>query len=64
MMKSDESGAEQKASFFGDPIVVVNVGIRPFYDELKGLDVRVSQVEWEPPAGGDEDLVALLDKIL
>ncbi len=53
-----------KVSFFGKELVVVNIGIKPFYDDLKDQNVKVVQVEWEPPAGGDQELIALLDKIL
>jgi len=63
-MEAEESRPGGARSFFGDDLVVVNVGIKPFYEDLKGLNVKVTHVDWEPPAGGDEDLVALLDKIL
>jgi hypothetical protein len=54
--------ASEKGGFFGKELVVVNVGIRPFYDDLKRLHVKVAHVDWEPPAGGDLDVTALLDK--
>jgi hypothetical protein len=50
--------------FFGKELVVVNIGIRPFYDDLKKQKIKAAHVDWEPPAGGDEEIVALLDKIL
>jgi len=54
----------KKKFFFGEEIVVVNIGIKPFYEDLKRQDVKVVQVDWKPPAGGDEELTALLDEIL
>lgn len=50
--------------FFGEELVVVTVGIRLFYEELKNQGIKVSHVDWQPPAGGDEELASLLDKLL
>ncbi len=63
-MKKNSHFSEKEKSFFGTELVVVNVGIRPFYEDLKKLKVKVAHVDWEPPAGGDEAITALLDKIL
>jgi FdrA protein len=63
-MKKDRRLAEEKTPYFGKELVVVNIGIRPFYEDLKKLNVKVSHVDWEPPAGGDQEVTALLDKIL
>jgi hypothetical protein len=50
--------------FFDEDLVVVNIGIKKFYEDLKIQGVKVVHVDWEPPAGGDERLIALLDRIL
>jgi len=63
-MKKNWHLSESKKPFFGKELVVVNIGIRPFYEDLKKLNVKVAHVDWEPPAGGDEEVTALLDKIL
>jgi hypothetical protein len=63
-MKKNSHLSENKKPFFGKELVVVNIGIRPFYEDLKKLNVKVAHVDWEPPAGGDEEVAALLDKIL
>ncbi len=63
-MKKNPHLSENKKPFFGKQLVVVNIGIRPFYEDLKKLKVKVAHVDWEPPAGGDEEVTALLDKIL
>jgi len=60
--KADRS--KRGRPFFGEELVVVNIGIKPFYEDLKTQKVKVAHVDWEPPAGGDEEMVALLDKIL
>ena len=46
-----------------EPLAVVNVGLESFYDSLRDQGAEVLQVEWRPPAGGDERLMALLDKM-
>ncbi|HRK19275.1 MAG TPA: hypothetical protein PK970_09990 [Hyphomicrobiaceae bacterium] len=45
------------------PPVVVNVGLKGFADELALQGVKVVHVEWQPPAGGDAKLAALLAKL-
>ena len=64
MKNKDDSFPSTSKPFFGKELVVVNIGIRPFYDDLKKQNIKATHVDWEPPAGGDEEIVALLDKIL
>ena len=56
--------SKKRKPFFDEELVAVNIGIKPFYEDLKSQNVRIVHVNWEPPAGGDEEIVALLDKIL
>ncbi len=44
--------------------VVVNLGVREFAESLQDQGVEVVHVEWAPPAGGDTEMAALLDKLL
>jgi len=44
--------------------VFVNVGVRDFADSLREAGFEVVEVDWVPPAGGDEKLAALLDDLL
>ncbi len=46
------------------PLVVINVGLRQFGENLEKQHVDVVQVDWIPPAGGDEEMMDLLDKLL
>ena len=46
------------------PIIVINVGLKDFADNLERQDVEVVQVDWSPPAGGDQELIELLDDLL
>ena len=57
---ADESGG---ANLIDRPLVVVNVGLEAFADDLAARDVRVVHVEWSPPAGGDAHLAELLSKL-
>ena len=49
-------------SFVGD-LSAINVGLESFYDSLKDQGASAVQVEWRPPAGGKEDLMAILAKM-
>jgi hypothetical protein len=46
------------------PLVVVNLGPKMFADSLAQQNVKVVQVDWVPPAGGDKAMADLLDKLL
>lgn len=45
------------------PVRVVNVGLKGFADELRAREVSAVHLEWSPPAGGDSDLLDLLEKL-
>ncbi|MBX2825982.1 MAG: hypothetical protein KTR33_14715 [Gammaproteobacteria bacterium] len=45
------------------PLVVVNVGLAGFAEELESQAVTCVQVDWVPPAGGDHELADLLSKL-
>ena len=49
-------------TFRGD-LTAVNVGLESFYDSLKGQGAAVIQVDWRPPAGGNEKLMDILAKM-
>ncbi|MDH4265228.1 MAG: hypothetical protein OEW45_06280 [Deltaproteobacteria bacterium] len=44
--------------------VAINMGVEDFAASLEIQGVEVIQVDWVPPAGGDAELIALLDKLL
>lgn len=48
---------------FQVPLAAVNVGLESFYDSLKSQGAEAIQVDWRPPAGGNERLMALLAKM-
>lgn len=45
------------------PRQVVNVGVEVFHDSLAAQEVDGIQVDWRPPAGGNEKLQAILKKM-
>jgi len=47
-----------------EPLVVVNVGLSKFAKSLEEQGVDVIQVDWVPPAGGDKEMMDLLDELL
>ena len=46
------------------PIIVINLGLRKFAESLEEQQVEVVQVDWVPPAGGDKEMIDLLDQLL
>ena len=51
-----------KATFQGS-LAAINVGLETFYDSIVGQGASAVHVEWRPPAGGNEKLLALLEKM-
>ncbi len=46
------------------PIIAINLGLKKFAESLEEQQVEVVQVDWVPPAGGDQELIDLLDQLL
>jgi FdrA protein len=44
--------------------VAVNIGLEDFAESLKAQCVEVVHVDWTPPAGGDREMIELLDQLL
>lgn len=51
------------ARLLSGPVSVINVGLEGFATDLTAQKLAVVQVDWAPPAGGDEKLAALLAKL-
>ncbi|MHA1971504.1 MAG: fdrA domain protein [Candidatus Hodarchaeales archaeon] len=43
---------------------VINLGLRSFSDTCETQGVKVTHVRWKPPAGGDPELIELLNRLL
>jgi hypothetical protein len=46
------------------PLVIINVGLKKFTENLEVQKVEVVHVDWIPPAGGDKAMADLLDQLL
>lgn len=46
------------------PMVVINLGLKKFAESLEEQKIEVVQVDWVPPAGGDKEMMDLLDQLL
>jgi hypothetical protein len=47
-----------------DQIVAINIGLSKFALSLEEQGVEVVQVDWKPPAGGDKQMMELLENLL
>jgi hypothetical protein len=57
-----EKKIEQK-NILTENLKVVNIGISTFADDLRSQNVEVVHVDWKPPAGGDIEMLKLLEKL-
>lgn len=53
----------RKKPFLYEKLKVINIGLRTFAEDLKKQGVETVHVDWQPPAGGDPEIIKLLDKI-
>ena len=56
--------SETDGRILQEPLVVINVGLKGFADSLEQQAVEVVQVDWFPPAGGDQEMIDLLEELL
>src|SRR6185295_7403223 len=45
------------------PLVAVNAGVETFCDSLLAQGIRAVQMDWRPPAGGDERMAGILSRL-
>lgn len=50
-------------NIFDKELKVINIGIDTFPRDLKAQGVDVVSVDWRPPAGGDLEILKLLEKL-
>ena len=48
---------------FTQPLAAINAGLETFYDSLLAQGASAVQLDWRPPAGGDEKLGSLLARM-
>jgi FdrA protein len=50
-------------SVLHQPLSAINIGLESFTESLMAQGVSVIQVDWQPPAGGNERLMAILERM-
>jgi FdrA protein len=55
--------AHPEDGLLSGPPRVINVGLAAFAESLRAQGVAVADVDWRPPAGGDRDMIALLERL-
>lgn len=50
-------------ALFASKLVVVNVGPKIFGDAVRTQGADVLQVDWKPLAGGDQEMIDLLEAL-
>lgn len=48
---------------FNSDLVVINVGPKVFGDAAREQGVEVLQVDWKPIAGGDKEMIEILEAL-
>jgi FdrA protein len=56
--------ADKIRELLGQGPVVINLGVQDFAESLEAQDVEVVHVDWTPPAGGDREMIDLLNQLL
>jgi len=46
------------------PVIAISLGLKSFGTSLEQQGVEVVQVDWVPPAGGDREMMDLLDELI
>jgi FdrA protein len=52
-----------RMEILNEPISAINVGLEVFYDHLVAQGASAVHVDWRPPAGGDDELLSILEKM-
>ncbi len=60
---TDRGSRKVEAEFLSQPVAAINVGLESFFDSLRAQGAEAVHVDWKPPAGGDERLQAILQKM-
>jgi hypothetical protein len=58
-----EKKRSKDKTILDEDLKVVNIGVSTFADDLRSQGVEVVNVDWKPPAGGDLEMLRLLEKL-
>ena len=53
-----------KKDLLSQELAVINIGLEIFSQALEEQKIKVAQVDWTPPAGGDLEFLKRLDLFL
>ncbi|MFQ5614165.1 MAG: acyl-CoA synthetase FdrA [Anaerolineae bacterium] len=56
-------GSNNDLTMLRQPLAAINVGLESFTDSLAAQEARVIHVNWRPPAGGNERLMGILERM-
>jgi FdrA protein len=59
----EEAGSPVPREAIEGPPAAINIGLESFYDSLVAQGARAVQVDWKPPAGGNEKLASILARM-
>ena len=62
-LASYPAGQAPDPTWLSQPLVAINVGIKTFYDSVRSQDASVVHVDWRPPAGGNDKLLSILQRM-
>jgi len=51
------------SALFSEKLQVINIGLDGFAQTLQELGIPVEMMDWRPPAGGDQELMAIVDSL-
>ena len=60
---SEEAVVPPAHGLFGSEIKVIALGLESFAENIRSCGAQAVQVRWKPPAGGDGQMIAALDRI-
>ena len=55
---------KKKDALFKEALKIINVGLVKFFENIETQSVDIVQVDWEPPAGGDSEIIEILDHLI
>lgn len=62
-LATGKAAVTRAVATFSEPLAAINVGVESFYESLKEQGAAAMQVDWRPPAGGNQDLADILAKM-
>lgn len=63
-MKEKKPQSDTIKQLLNEPIIAINIGVKSFAENLEKQNAEVVHVNWRPPAGGDQEMMNILDDLL